>query len=158
MLPRWRPLDLALLLLVMGVAAASRVSYVGECAAQGGAAPPLQVQGPTPALDVPPWLLKPEKFRDREHPTELDNLVHNLVAEHWFGGFAPLTPDKEETTAHVAPGYAWLLALIGGATESWDQAEQVMRWLQVGLGTLTAAFYFFFARRAFFSARVGFLA
>src|SRR5262249_47782795 len=89
--PRWTTLDLALLGLVLLAAGGVRAWYVSECADEGALAALLQVQGPTPA----------------------DNLVHNLAAERWFGGFAALAV-KEETTAHVAPGYPWMVAVVRG--------------------------------------------
>src|SRR5262249_29380521 len=154
--PRWKPLDLGLLVLVLAVAGMSRAWYVSECVGESNTAP-LQVQGSTPAVEsfAGPANNAPKGGRDR--PTELDNLVHNLTTENWFGAYAPLAA-AEETTAHVAPGYAWLLALARACTDSSDQADRVMRWVQVALGTLTAAFYFCFARRAFASRRAGFLA
>jgi 4-amino-4-deoxy-L-arabinose transferase-like glycosyltransferase len=155
MLPRWTAVDLFLLVLVLAVAGATRVWYVSECAEQGKATPALQVQGAAPRLETSILDDRPP-LRGQEHPTEFDNLVDNLTREGRFASRAPLA-EKEEETAHVAPGYAWLVAAIGGLTDTWEQADQIVRWLQVLLGTLTAAAYFFFARRAFSSLRVGFL-
>src|SRR5262249_47406431 len=63
--------------------------------------------------------------------------------------------EKEETTAHVAPGYPWLVSLLA----RWDvPLEASVRWGQAALGTLTAALYMVFARRVFHSLVAGFLA
>lgn len=151
--PRWSAVDLGLLVLVLLVAGAVRVWYVNECAEQGRATPALQVQGQPPRVEAPADGQKP---RGQAQPTEFDVLVDNLARERWFASQAPLAATIEDT-AHVAPGHAWLVAAIGGWTESWEQADQVVRWLHIVLGTLTAACYFFFARRAFASPLVAVL-
>jgi 4-amino-4-deoxy-L-arabinose transferase-like glycosyltransferase len=58
----------------------------------------------------------------------------------------------------MVPGYPWLLSLIERAPVDPSVIDPGIRWLQAALGTLTAAFYFFFARRAFHSLLVGLLA
>jgi 4-amino-4-deoxy-L-arabinose transferase-like glycosyltransferase len=145
--PRFRLADWLFLVAVLAVAAGTRAWYLSACADTGRAPAPLQVQGASPPADYPPG----SKIRDRDQPTELDALVHNLVEYRWYGSLAPLA-DKEEKTAHRAPGYPWLCALVA----RWlDDADMVVRWIQCGLGALTAAFYFLFARRAFRSTLVG---
>ncbi|HMC65646.1 MAG TPA: glycosyltransferase family 39 protein, partial [Gemmataceae bacterium] len=59
---------------------------------------------------------------------------------------APLAAGEEET-AHAAPGYPVLLAALQMLPV--DVSERTVRWIQCVLGTLTAGFYFLFARRAF---------
>jgi 4-amino-4-deoxy-L-arabinose transferase-like glycosyltransferase len=149
-MPRLRLPDLLLLLIVLAVAGGGRAWYLIRCADNGKTPGPVQVQGPTPRPDYGANV----KLRDRENPTELDALVENLAEHKWFGSLAPLA-DKEEQTAHRAPGYPWLVAL---ALRWLGDADRAMRWAQCLFGTLTAACYFFFARRAFRSTVVGFLA
>ena len=86
-------------------------------------------------------------MRGRKGPSELDALVDNLTEHHWFGSLAPFTA-TEEQTAHVSPGYPWLLAWVSRLTGP-AGLDYAMRWTQCGLGTLTAGLYFLFARRAF---------
>ena len=67
----------------------------------------------------------------------------------------PPLADKEEKTADVSPAYPWLISLVS----RWDvSVDGAVRWAQAALGTLTVACYFCFARRAFQSLLVGFLA
>src|SRR5437879_11958949 len=147
---RWGGADLAALLLVLGLAAGLRFWYVAVCAEAGQNTPALEVQGQPPRHD----LTKDVELPDRKRSADFDNLVHNLEERRWFGSLAPLA-DKEEKTAHVAPLYPWLLSLVA----RWDiSVGATMRWAQAALGTLTVLCYFFFARRAFQSLQVGFLA
>ncbi len=147
---RFRMLDGLLLLIVLTVGGGARAWYVGSCAGNGPA--PLEVQGPYPLLDYPAG-----------PKSETTALVENMAESRWFGSRAPLA-DKEEKTAHRAPGYHWLAAVLIGWLDNGrppvaDAAgSQAIRWAQVVLGTLTGACYFFFARRAFRSLLVGFLA
>ncbi len=124
------------LLLVVACAAGARGWFVAVCAGGGetDAAFAVQVAGPrgTPAGTAGPQ-------------TDIAELAHNLQTERWFGCRAPLA-DHAEETAHVAPGYPWLLGMAGRLT---DQPGQAVRWVQCILGALTAAGYFLFARRAF---------
>jgi hypothetical protein len=149
-LRRWGLADLAALLIVLGIAAGIRSWYIAVAADAGMGTPALEVEGQPPRPDFPADTLR----RGRKQPSELDNLVHNLEEERWFGSLAPLA-DKEEKTAHVSPAYPWLVSLMA----RWDiPVDGGVRWVQAGLGTLTAACYFFFARRAFANLLVGFLA
>src|SRR5262249_45191752 len=71
-----------------------------------------------------------------------------LKEQRRFACQAPLAPG-EETTAHRAPGYALLLAGLELLSLDPTRRDQTVRWLQCGLGTLTAVFYFFFTLQAF---------
>src|SRR5438270_4307256 len=146
----WRATDWAALVVVVAVAASLRCWYVSAAADGGKGAAALEVAGQTARPNLPVDVPK----RGHKRPTELDNLVRNLEEEHWFGSLAPLA-DKEEKTAHVSPAYPWLMSLPA----RFDlPVDALMRWSQAGLGTVTAACYFFFARRAFHSLLAGFLA
>jgi 4-amino-4-deoxy-L-arabinose transferase-like glycosyltransferase len=142
--PPFRLIDLALLLLVLAVAAGARGWYLMECADSGRNSGPLRVQDATPAA-------------------ERDALVRNLKDGGSFSGLAPLAAkeDKEEPTAHVAPGYPWLLAVAhyGPVLSGYaPEPDRAVRWAQAGLGALAAGLYFLFARRAFGSRLVALLA
>jgi 4-amino-4-deoxy-L-arabinose transferase-like glycosyltransferase len=151
-IPRLRLPDLLLMLIVLAVAGGGRAWYLIRCTDSGKTAGPVEVQGPSPRLDHDDGV----EFRGRKNPAELDALIDNLAKDKWFGSLAPLA-NEEERTAHRAPGYAWVAALavrwLGDA-----DADRAVRWGQCLLGALTAACYFFFARRAFRSTLVGFLA
>jgi 4-amino-4-deoxy-L-arabinose transferase-like glycosyltransferase len=118
------------LLAILAVAAGLRAGYLAFAADHGRSAGPVQVQGEDEGLKA---------------------LVANLKDHHWFGDLAPFA-DVEEQTAHVAPGYPWLLGLAARLPVDLDPA---VRWAQCGLGALTAGLYFLFARRAFRSLSVG---
>lgn len=151
---RFGPADLLLLVLVLGVAGGLRAGYLLQYADGGRSEGPLRVQDARPPLAdfAPP---QEEKMRGAPRPTELDALIHNVQEKHWFGVLAPFAPE-EERTAHVAPGYPWLVGTLGRFVG--DQLDYTVRWIQVGLGTLAAGFYYLFARRAFRSLLVGTLA
>jgi len=131
---RFGSLDLSLLLFLIAVAAGARGWYLAQCADGGRNDGPIRVQDATP-------------------PAERESLVRNLREHGTFSGISPLAAE-EGPTAHVAPAYPWLLSLAGLAPEP----ERAVRWVQVGLGALTAALYFLFARRAFGSLLVATLA
>ncbi|MBY0231832.1 MAG: glycosyltransferase family 39 protein [Gemmataceae bacterium] len=143
---RFGPADLLLLLVVVAVAAGARAGYLMTCADSGRNAGPIRVQEPA----------------SRPGPVQGDAELAALVASVKNGGFSaptPFLPDgkTEEATAHVAPGYPFLLGQVAKlvAEESFPAA---IRWGQCGLGALTAAFAYLFARRAFRSLAVGALA
>lgn len=146
-----RPFDLTdvfLLVVVLGIAAAARVGYMLQFA-DGGAAPgPLAVQDASPLLDLPSQAEMPRH--------EQDALVHNLEHHGWFGSLAPFA-GKEEATAHVSPGYPWLLAGLLRVTDL-EELPSLVRWLQVGAGILTAGLYFLIGLFVFRSRLVGVLA
>jgi hypothetical protein len=141
---RLRLPELILLLIVLAVAGGARAWYLSACAEDGNVPGPLEVQGqpPSPHYDAK------TRLRGREHPTQLDALVENLTEYRWFGSLAPLA-QSEERTAHVAPGYPWLVAVTAHWFDDADTTDRAVRWGQCLLGALTAGFYFLFARRAF---------
>jgi hypothetical protein len=143
---RFRLVDLVLLLIILAFAAGARVGYLITYADGGDSDGPILVQDPSPVLELPPGT----EMRGQTRITERDALVHNLKEHRWFGSLAPLAP-REEQTAHVAPGYPWLLAELG-------LSDPVVRWVQCVLGALTAGLYFLIARRAFPSRLVAVLA
>jgi 4-amino-4-deoxy-L-arabinose transferase-like glycosyltransferase len=130
----FRLIDVSLVLLILAVAAGARCWYLSECADSGRNSGPIRVQDPSPGEDRGP-------------------LLRSLRESGSFAGPAPLG-ENAQATAHVAPGYPWLLAMAGQLAEP----EQAVRWGQVALGALTAALYYLFARRAFGSRLVAFLA
>jgi 4-amino-4-deoxy-L-arabinose transferase-like glycosyltransferase len=150
---RFGPLDLVLLLLVLAVAAGARVGYLVSCADSGRSAGGLLVQDPRRPL---PDFAPDEEMRGTQKPSDLDALVHNLKKHRWFGSLAPFAA-TEEQTAHTSPGYPWCLGLLARVMDD-HVLDWTMRWVQCGLGTLTAGLYFLFARRAFRSLLVGALA
>lgn len=150
---RFGLLDFVALLLVLALAVAARVGYLVVYCDTARSAGPLAVEDPSPVLDdVPPEV----KLREQGRPTELDALVHNVKEHNWFGSFAPFS-SAEEVTAHVSPGYPYLLGLLARTINPID-FEPAIRWGQAGLGSLTACFVFLFSRRVFRSLFVGFLA
>jgi hypothetical protein len=149
---RFALVDVILLALVLVVAGAARCWYLAACADGGQRSGPIAVQ------DQPPKLAATSTdMRGQRNPNELDALVHNLNQHNRFACLAPLA-EQEEPTAHVAPGYPWLVAMAEKLTGDPPAADRWIRWLQAGLGTLTAGLYFLFARRAFRSQEVGVLA
>ncbi len=132
---RFGPADLLLWVLVLALAAGARAGYLWGCADSGRSGGPLLVQ---------------------DRPAELDALVRNLRERGQFAGPAPFAP-AEEVTAHVAPGYPYLLSWLARLVEP-EKLHSTVRWVQCGLGALTAGLYFLFARRAFGSLAVATLA
>jgi hypothetical protein len=118
--------DGLLLAAIVALAAGTRAGYLMSCADNARNAGPLLVQTP---------------------PAELEALVRNLKDGQRFSSRAPFAAE-EEPTAHVAPGYPWLVSAIGGVVDA-AARDSTLRWLQCVLGALTAALYFLFARRAF---------
>src|SRR5436309_5626388 len=152
--PRFGIVDLLLLVLTLAVAAGVRVVYIIGQADKGHSPGPLLVQAPSPRLTALP---PSTQLRGKSDPTELDALVHNLSRENrWFGSLAPLAR-SEEKTAHVSPGYPWLLSWLARPA-SGSGLDALVRWIQCGLGALTAGLYFLFAYRAFRSRVVATLA
>jgi 4-amino-4-deoxy-L-arabinose transferase-like glycosyltransferase len=94
----------------------------------------------------------------------LDLLVSNIRADGPLRGYRTTTPlgEKEEITAHVAPGYPIVRAYVEQAAQDFGgetlKPVSVVRWLHAVLGALTAGLYFALARRAFDSRVVALLA
>lgn len=138
--------------LIVAVAAGARLWYLQFCLAGATAlAPPLVAQDNWPQVKI----AHGEKRNGKDNPTSQDQLIHYLRQGNWFGGTGPLAPidaetdlPVEETTAHVAPGYPWLVAQAYRLASE-EQVPALIRWIQCGLGALTAGLYFFFVRRAF---------
>src|SRR5438093_1437058 len=100
--------DAIVFLLVLIAAGGARAWYLMACCDGANSTGPLLVQDPEPALAA----LPPEALvHDKARPTEQDALIHNLKEHSWFGSLAPLA-SQEEKTAHVSPGYPWLLAWL----------------------------------------------
>jgi hypothetical protein len=98
----------------------------------------------------------PWQAQDTWAKAERDKVIAHLKDGHGFLAQAPLA-DKEELTAHQTIAYPGLLSLLD---PTWvglaaDETDQLVRWLQCGLGTLAAGLYFLIARRAFHSLLVG---
>jgi 4-amino-4-deoxy-L-arabinose transferase-like glycosyltransferase len=143
---RFGPTDFALLLLVLAVAAGARAGYLWTCADAARTPGPLRVQDDR---FTPPGAGKPGE-------TDLTALIRGVRESGRFVSAAPFSAG-EEPTAHVAPGYPWLVGLLGRAVPA-DDLDRSVRWAQAGLGALTAGLYYLFARRAFRHLAVGVLA
>lgn len=150
---RFGVVDLLVLLLVLGVAGGLRAGYLLACADGSKSSGPLRVQDARPPLVD---FEAPEDMRGGPRPDEMDALIHNVHRHRWFGSLAPYA-NSEELTAHVAPGYPWLVGYLAQVVPD-NRLDSIVRWIQMGLGTLTAGLYFLFARRAFRSLLVGMLA
>lgn len=126
--------DGLLLLAILAAAGGARAGYLLTCADSGRSEGPLRVETPLPQRDYLVAHLKQQRF---VLPSPVDG--------------------TEEDTAAVSPGYPVLMAGINRLVE--DAAlPSTIRWVQCGLGTLTAGLYFLFARRAFHSSVVAVLA
>jgi 4-amino-4-deoxy-L-arabinose transferase-like glycosyltransferase len=123
------------LLAILVLAAGTRAGYLMVCADSGRNAGPLLVES---------------------LPANLDMLVRNLKDQQRFAVHNALN-GKDEDTAWVAPGYPVLMAVVGYVSGD-DGLPSAMRWLQCGLGVLTAGLYFLFARRVFRNTLVAALA
>lgn len=150
---RFGVVDLLLLVLVVGTAAGVRSWYLCSAADYAGNDGPLQVQDARPPLALP----ADAELRGKSSPNELDALIHNLKEHSWFGCLAPFASDEEQT-AHTAPGYPWLLSLLERSPLDLAPVDRAVRWIQCGLGSLSAGLYFLFARAAFRSRLVAGLA
>jgi 4-amino-4-deoxy-L-arabinose transferase-like glycosyltransferase len=130
--------DFLIFVLILIAAAGTRVWYLRTCCGQGANEGPYQVQD--------------------DWQAERDDLLDNL-RKGTFSAKAPLAT-SQETTAHTAYLYPWLLASLDRATKTndWAVTFQRMRWIQAVLGGLTAALYYLVARLAFRSRLVGLLA
>lgn len=125
---RFGGLEYLLLFLVLTAAAGVRCWYVGVCAQNGSSAGPLQVQ------DIA--------------PVDRAELVENLSRDGRFavGGNEAGPP---RPIAHPAPLYPYALSALRRLGPDLGTAERWARWIQCGLGAVTAGLLFSFARRAF---------
>jgi 4-amino-4-deoxy-L-arabinose transferase-like glycosyltransferase len=115
-----------LLVVILLLAAGFRAGYLIACADSGRNAGPLLVE---------------------TSPPDLDPVVGNLKSKYRFA--VPSSLDgQDKDIATVSPGYPVLTAAVGTLVDDATRPS-AMRWLQCGLGTLTAGLYFLFARRAF---------
>jgi len=153
-MPRFKLADALAVLLIVLTAAGVRVGYVWYLADQGRKAGPLQVQDARPLLKALP---EGGIVLTGSQPNELDMLAYQMKEKQTFAAQAPFAT-QVETTAHTTPGYPGLLYLVEMAPLDAASMAPAVRWLQCALGTLTALCYFFFARRAFRSSLVAFLA
>jgi 4-amino-4-deoxy-L-arabinose transferase-like glycosyltransferase len=145
---RLRARDGLLIVWVLMVATTMRAGYLLACA-DGSQPPPLAVQDAQTAITL--------NRAAATSPNERDLLVENLRDYHSFGGPAPLA-DLPEKTAHISPGYPWLIATVADLQDDADATIRTVRWVQCGLGVFTAGLYFLFARLLFGSSFVAFLA
>ncbi len=144
--------DLLLANIVLAVAAAARVGYVLACLQDPQQPPPFQVQDAETAITLDRGE-DPTSFQ----ATDRDTIVDNLAKSNWFAAKAPLAI-HEETTAHVAPGYPYLVGWLSKWVTDASLATRTIIWTQCALGALTAVLCMLFARLAFASSFVGFLA
>jgi 4-amino-4-deoxy-L-arabinose transferase-like glycosyltransferase len=134
---RFGGLEWLLVAVVLAVAAGARCGYLHICAQDGATAGPLQVQDP---------------------PDEgWAELVDNLSRDAGFGR-RPAEGQPVVSMARPAPLYPGLVAGVRRISPDMPSAERRTRWLQCGLGTLTALLLFLFARQAFQSNLVGTIA
>jgi hypothetical protein len=130
--------------LVVILAAAARFGYLAICCDGGASASRFAVQG----TGIRPELPTATTLRGQTPPSEIDSLAGNLQQYHWFGSLTPLS-DVEERTAHVAPGYARLLA--------WSPDDATLRRFQAGLGVASVLLLFLYAWIAFASRGAAFV-
>ena len=131
---RFGLVDALLLLVVLAAAAGTRAGYLYSACGQGTDDGPFQVQS--------------------DWQAERDALVDQFKENRLFIAKAPLA-EGPEPTAHRAFGYPGLLGLLEGQWPDRGAARQLVRWVQAGLGVLTAGLYFLITRRAFHSLTVG---
>src|SRR5439155_24053597 len=141
--------DFLAVVLVLGLALAARALYLMQWADSSRNDGPIAVQDRSPELrDLPPGtrMFGRSTFRTdtplseaNRLPTETEALIHNLGEHGCFGSLAPFA-DKEEQTAHVAPGYPWLVYGMWKVV-GFDRVESAVRCLQALLGSVTALLY-----------------
>jgi hypothetical protein len=154
--------DFVLLLLIIALAGGARAGYLWKCCDSGRTPGPLRVQDERTARGNGPAKPETRPLAGYGPLTELDELVEGVQNRFSFSSRTPLSPNEQEATAHASPGYPWVLGLLAryaapvrtqpGEKEKLERNPNFdlwVRWGQCGLGTLTAALYFLFARRAF---------
>jgi hypothetical protein len=145
--------DLIAFVLIVAAAAGARVWYLNTAADSAATGGPLRMQDAQAV--APPEAGK--EIRGRTAGTELDVLADNLKRENKLIGRPPFSASPEET-AHIAPGYPYFLSLLDRFSSDADKADQLTRWVQAGLGAITAGLYYLIAVLAFRSRLVGVLA
>jgi 4-amino-4-deoxy-L-arabinose transferase-like glycosyltransferase len=131
---RFTWMDGLLLAAIIAAAAGTRAGYLITCADYARNDGPLRVETPLP---------------------QLGELVRTIKTQQRFA--LTSSAGEEQDTAAFAPGYPVLTAAVNRVVD--DAAlPSTMRWIQCGLGALTAGLYFLFARRAFASTVVAVLA
>src|SRR5262249_22618708 len=95
--------------------------------------------------------------RGSSGPTELDILVANLVDRDQFACRPPFAKATEET-AHVSPGYPYFISVLERFRRDHHRADVTARWIQAGLGAMTAGLYYVISLVAFRSRVVAVLA
>ncbi len=136
-LRRFGMADFVLFVCVLALAGGVRAGYLIWAADNGRNSGPLVVQDPAGDAD-------------------LQQLITSVKDNNTFISTAPLA-DAPEETAHVSPGYPYLVGMTARFIAA-DRLDSAVRWGQCVLGALTAGLYFLFARRAFRSLAVGTLA
>lgn len=126
-------MDGLLLVAIVAAAAGTRAGYLITCAQNASTDGPLRVETPLP---------------------EMESLVRNLKTQQRFA--LTTSSGEEQDTAAISPGYPILTAVVNRLVDD-AVLPSTMRWIQCGLGAITAGLYFLFARRAFFSSLVAVL-
>jgi hypothetical protein len=134
---RFGMVDFVLFLCILILAGGVRAGYLMWAADNGRNAGPLVVQDSPADADLP-------------------QLIKSVKDNNSFVSAAPLA-DAPEETAHVSPGYPYLVGMTARFVAP-GQLDSTVRWGQCVLGALTAGLYYLFARRAFRSLAVGVLA
>jgi len=143
--------DVIAFVVVVAAAAGARIWYLNVAADNGTTSGPLRVQ------DAQPPATSGTEARGRAAPNELDVLVANLTKDNRFAARPPFA-QREEETAHVAPGYPYSLSMLERLTGDAERTDLFARWIQAGLGALTAGLYYVTALIAFRSRTVAVLA
>lgn len=133
---RHTAVEFVLLGLVILLAGGLRVHYIGACADDGRGPEPLRVQ------DAP--------------GDGFTNLVRGLSQGRGFSSSSNGNGDTRRID--LAPLYPWLISQLSPTPADTPLLFQRARWLQCGLGALTAGLLFLFARQAFTSVPVALLA
>jgi hypothetical protein len=136
------------------LAAGTRGGYLYFVLENGFAATaPLQVQDSWPEVEA----------AGSSRTNLLDQLARNLREGNGFTATSYLPARNEKTgqpvpeeTAHVSPGFPWLVSLAYRVVDE-NTVPALVRWCQCALGAITAGLYFLFARRAFRSLLVALL-
>jgi hypothetical protein len=145
--------DLIAFIVLVAAAAGARVWYLNTAASNATSSGPLRVQD----AQAPATAEGDAGIRGRAAGTEIEVLAGSLKADNKLVGRPPFA-SKAEETAHVAPGYPYFLSLLDRFSSDADKADQLARWIQAGLGAVTAGLYYLIAVLAFRSRLVAVLA